>query len=560
MTIPAVTVPSQVCSGSSKRKISSSAFAPKSDLVSPSLTNFRHEHPLFNMSFLPNNPSSSCYESIPTSDFEAKHPCLPYGFYYDTDDLFDGDEGLLTKSPKYDPDEEWMLLGDSPPISMMAPYYGFLSDSFTGKKDGPTLAQLNMGNDGWDADDLVSIASLPLERSLKRQLSQISFQSTVSLDTNEPCLKKKNSQEQKPQQISSKLIKAELHELNRKDAEETKPVIKPEESKKQVIRVKEEPMEIDVYATSKYKPQKSSNESKLMKKEQPEESPMPSTSKSRPTRPEVSRVRNTSEGSVSSHDEGFGSQPEDGDSDDEDVDSDDESFYGDYDAKDLLGASTCDDENHKWSLNMGRTRKGGQQRFFWQYNVQSKGPKGIRIPSVTEFSADPHVLSEAKDPVFSPECQVEGVKHAGKARRGDGNDLTPNPRKLLMIGLELKKLSKTINDLTPVSDVPVTAKNKTRKEKNKLASRACRLKKKAQHEANKIKLFGLNQEHKKSIAIMTEIKQMMKKRLETRNSSTLTPIITEIMERNQPMTVVAGRTADFVNSVSYFYFHVFDHD
>jgi hypothetical protein len=36
-----------------------------------------------------------------------------------------------------------------------------------------------------------------------------------------------------------------------------------------------------------------------------------------------------------------------------------------------------------------------------------------------------------------------------------------------------------------------------KREKNKIASRACRLKKKAQHEANKLKLYGLNQEHSK---------------------------------------------------------------
>ena len=38
-------------------------------------------------------------------------------------------------------------------------------------------------------------------------------------------------------------------------------------------------------------------------------------------------------------------------------------------------------------------------------------------------------------------------------------------------------------------------RTKSRKEKNKLASRACRLKKKAQHEANKLKLHGLDEEH-----------------------------------------------------------------
>lgn len=49
--------------------------------------------------------------------------------------------------------------------------------------------------------------------------------------------------------------------------------------------------------------------------------------------------------------------------------------------------------------------------------------------------------------------------------------------------------------MTPVSELPFNVRPKSRKEKNKLASRACRLKKKAQHEANKIKLYGLEIEH-----------------------------------------------------------------
>lgn len=93
------------------------------------------------------------------------------------------------------------------------------------------------------------------------------------------------------------------------------------------------------------------------------------------------------------------------------------------------------------------------------------------------------------------------LQHSGKARKGDGNDLTPNPRKLQSIGKELDKLSRVINDMTPVSELPFNARPKTRKEKNKLASRACRLKKKAQHEANKIKLTGLEAEHSEYIQI-----------------------------------------------------------
>lgn len=62
--------------------------------------------------------------------------------------------------------------------------------------------------------------------------------------------------------------------------------------------------------------------------------------------------------------------------DEESSDDDDESFYGDYLIGDLIGATTSDDQLNKWSLNMGRSRKNSAQRYFWQYNVQAKGPKG----------------------------------------------------------------------------------------------------------------------------------------------------------------------------------------
>lgn len=60
-----------------------------------------------------------------------------------------------------------------------------------------------------------------------------------------------------------------------------------------------------------------------------------------------------------------------------------------------------------------------------------------------------------------------------------------------------------------MSELPFNARTKTRKEKNKLASRACRLKKKAQHEANKIKLYGLEVEHKRLISGIAEMKSII---------------------------------------------------
>ncbi|KAJ8914191.1 hypothetical protein NQ315_015964 [Exocentrus adspersus] len=172
---------------------------------------------------------------------------------------------------------------------------------------------------------------------------------------------------------------------------------------------------------------------------------------------------------------------------DEESDDDSDGHYEDFSSDN--GDSDDEDEHGGKSSNK-------KERFFWQYNVQAKGPKGQRLVMKCKME-DPHYLNEITDPVFSPDCSVRGIKHSGKARKGDGNDLTPNPRKLFNIGKELDKLGRIINDMTPVSELPFNVRPTSRKEKNKLASRACRLKKKAQHEANKIKLSGLESEHSK---------------------------------------------------------------
>lgn len=90
-----------------------------------------------------------------------------------------------------------------------------------------------------------------------------------------------------------------------------------------------------------------------------------------------------------------------------------------------------------------------KERYFWQYNVQ-----------------DPHILNEATDPVFSPYCALRRIKHSGKVRKGDGNDLILNPRKLYSICRELDKLSRIINDMTPVSELPFSARPEKRAKKN----------------------------------------------------------------------------------------------
>nr|BAH72202.1 ACYPI008922 [Acyrthosiphon pisum] len=106
--------------------------------------------------------------------------------------------------------------------------------------------------------------------------------------------------------------------------------------------------------------------------------------------------------------------------------------------------------------------------------------------------------------------------------------------------------------MTPVSELPFNVRPNTRKEKNKLASRACRLKKKAQHEANKIKLFGLETEHRRLINAIAQVKQMLVARTTSdsfpKESQELTNA-SEKIAKNATRLKVAGQTTEFVNKV-----------
>ncbi len=153
------------------------------------------------------------------------------------------------------------------------------------------------------------------------------------------------------------------------------------------------------------------------------------------------------------------------------VESQDEGIASDQDSDggDMSDTGSLDSQTSFLSTPPSGTTKKSR-RYFWQYNTQSKGPKGKRLCKYVN-TKDPHILNEFEDPVFDPDLSEMQYKHNGRARRGDGNDITPNPKKLYAIGNELKKLNNKINDLTPVSELPVNARPKSRKEKNKLASR-----------------------------------------------------------------------------------------
>ncbi|KAL3863411.1 hypothetical protein ACJMK2_005168 [Sinanodonta woodiana] len=230
----------------------------------------------------------------------------------------------------------------------------------------------------------------------------------------------------------------------------------------------------------------------------------------------VKRERYDSGSSIMSYDE---SDSDHGDGDDDwHSDSDDDGCH--------------DDE---LSLEPGESLLGNDEKqYFWQYNLQSKGPKGQRVQF--SLSSDPHILHDFEDPVFDSSINnLSGIgvsiKHGGKARKGDGNDIIPNPKKLFQIGLQLRKISRQINDFAPVSELPSSARSMTRKEKNKLASRACRMKKKAQHEANKVKLYGLEQEQRQLLDVLRKIRLLLINKLGVKQEEVVSEKLTEKLEK-----------------------------
>lgn len=241
-----------------------------------------------------------------------------------------------------------------------------------------------------------------------------------------------------------------------------------------------------------------------------------------------------------------------------DIDSEDETYYKSELENDEAQMSDLDIKPDLRIDEDGEEGSSRKERHFWQYNVQAKGPKGQKLALDTKI-VDPHAPIEVIDPVFSDSVQVHGIKHSGKARRGDGNDLTANPKKLAMIGKELDKINKEINNIPPVSEVPFNTRSKSRKEKNKLASRACRLKKKAQHEANKLKLSGLEDEHNDLMRSIQQVKEILRAKWTggsvtpqgsaqpVQSHEELTHEAEAILSRANTGCPVAGGTTEYVN-------------
>ena len=218
------------------------------------------------------------------------------------------------------------------------------------------------------------------------------------------------------------------------------------------------------------------------------------------------------------------------------------------DESDLEGTNQCTSKSNISSTSSGAGSK--KEGHFWMYNLKGKGPKdGPKItfePNIT----DPRVFSEIVDPVFSDEVKLQAIKqrymncinHKGKGRKGEGNDLTSNPKKLAAIGKELDQLKKKKNNLK---------RGKSQKEKHKLDSRVCRLKKKASHEANKLKCEGLTTEHNDLVAGIANTKALLLEKANpysVRSQEEITDELDRVVSKAISLNV-AGNTSHFVQKM-----------
>uniref|UniRef100_UPI003AAC30B0 uncharacterized protein n=1 Tax=Centroberyx gerrardi TaxID=166262 RepID=UPI003AAC30B0 len=189
-----------------------------------------------------------------------------------------------------------------------------------------------------------------------------------------------------------------------------------------------------------------------------------------------------------------------------------------------------------------------KRRCFWEYRRARESATKKKLGGDVHWS-----LSWSSSTLPSTLYRREGKKGRRKARKTDASDLTPNPQKLHNIGEQLQKLNAAIDGMGPVNELPAVARARSRKEKNKLASRACRLKKKAQHEANKIKLWGLNQEYENLLGALLRIKEVIRQRVESSEEEDMdergmTQRLEDIL-RESSGPLVAGRTKDFVQRI-----------
>ncbi|KAL7989221.1 hypothetical protein Chor_011887 [Crotalus horridus] len=232
------------------------------------------------------------------------------------------------------------------------------------------------------------------------------------------------------------------------------------------------------------------------------------------------------------HDEGFGSEHELSENDEEEDYEDDK----DDDISDTFSEPGFENDSVEDLKEMTAIscRKRGKRRYFWEYSEQLTSSQQERMLRPSEWN---------RETLPSNMYQKNGLHHGKyavkKSRRTDVEDLTPNPKKLLQIGNELRKLNKVISDLTPVSELPLTARPRSRKEKNKLAS-------------SRVDLYCcLISFADNLLFVINSIKQEIVNRVQSPKDERVTNMSQklDVLIKDTLGQPVSGQTSEFVNQV-----------
>ncbi|CAH8525890.1 unnamed protein product [Heterobilharzia americana] len=211
-------------------------------------------------------------------------------------------------------------------------------------------------------------------------------------------------------------------------------------------------------------------------------------------------------------------------------------------ASPLLNLTSAVTENNLYENNQERGVNKGAPSIY-QDDFMSLSTSSFVTQPVIHYPISPLSLPGYPLVVFEDPVQRRfDLVHCSKLRRGDGNDVTPNLMRLRSMGEELAHLNRHITaqgelishgamvtleranvntNLKVIQGLSECVSNskiveQAKREKNKLASKICRLKKKAFHEANKIKYLGLEIEYNELATVIVKLRELITQSLRNR--------------------------------------------
>jgi len=234
-------------------------------------------------------------------------------------------------------------------------------------------------------------------------------------------------------------------------------------------------------------------------------------------------------------------------------------------------------------VNPNNNRRGGRQKgsqqtghgnnrspYFWQINSHTNTKSNLSQLSSTASSAQ-STLSNIDDSCSksgsssrappNPKlkgrnlraslAEVEMDRQESEILKQDVLERIPDPVKLIVLREKMGTINQALDQLQRVNANTPELKVMKKKEKNRLASKCCRLKKKALFEANLLIKNGLRAEKVSMQYLIENIRKLVQAHISGKSDGTpLRPKIDEMVRQmREKVPQVAGRTQEYVAEV-----------